>query len=547
MFNASLTHKRIFVVGAGGIGCEVLKTLAASGFRHLTIIDLDTIDVSNLNRQFLFRKEHIGQSKAHVSRSVLLERYPDAHIISYQENVKSPRFNLQFYQQFDCVICGLDNVDTRRHVNRMCIISGVPLIDGGTAGLTGQSKPVLKGKTECFDCTVHAAPTHYAVCTIRASPTQPVHCIVWAQMLYNLIFGPPESNFNNALDDGEKATPLMVPIWKVCQATNGVVSEKDRVDLWKRAIDVFTCSFSTELKERNEVLDKNMVQAKPILDLLKGDLDVTTLSPDTCSSIDETFVENLAVHTLPQLAKTFIRTFYDLSIRQLTQHPTQDTSVLFDKDDSLALNFIYAASSLRSINFNIKRETRHSVKAIVGNIVPAVASTNAVVGGLTVLELIKFLTISSPLQNDLCYTVVQMRESNHRLLSASAPADPNPECPTCSLTYHICDLNPSISLKNFVDSYIRGTLTIKGDFSLSVSTPSLRVLYDSEMEEEFPLDKSLSALGVADTTLVLLDQCCDTDTPVSCGIYFSLPQPTPQKRTTVSGGLPKEEKTMKTH
>ena len=55
------------MVGAGGIGCELLKTLVLSGFEDIEMIDLDTIDVSNLNRQFLFRKRHVGMSKAKVS------------------------------------------------------------------------------------------------------------------------------------------------------------------------------------------------------------------------------------------------------------------------------------------------------------------------------------------------------------------------------------------------------------------------------------------------------------------------------------------------
>jgi ubiquitin-like 1-activating enzyme E1 B len=54
------------MVGAGGIGCELLKTLVLSGFEDIEMIDLDTIDVSNLNRQFLFRKRHVGMSKAQV-------------------------------------------------------------------------------------------------------------------------------------------------------------------------------------------------------------------------------------------------------------------------------------------------------------------------------------------------------------------------------------------------------------------------------------------------------------------------------------------------
>jgi hypothetical protein len=62
-----MNQARILMVGAGGIGCELLKNLVLSGFGEIHIVDLDTIDLSNLNRQFLFRHEHIKKSKALVS------------------------------------------------------------------------------------------------------------------------------------------------------------------------------------------------------------------------------------------------------------------------------------------------------------------------------------------------------------------------------------------------------------------------------------------------------------------------------------------------
>ena len=75
-----LMHKiqesKILLVGAGGIGCELLKNLALSGFRHVEAIDLDTIDVSNLNRQFLFRSQHVGMPKCTVACEVAAKMAP---------------------------------------------------------------------------------------------------------------------------------------------------------------------------------------------------------------------------------------------------------------------------------------------------------------------------------------------------------------------------------------------------------------------------------------------------------------------------------------
>ena len=78
-------QSKLLVIGAGGIGCELLKNMVLSGFVDLEVVDLDTIDVSNLNRQFLFRPQHVRESKAVVASAAVREFNPAASIVAYHE------------------------------------------------------------------------------------------------------------------------------------------------------------------------------------------------------------------------------------------------------------------------------------------------------------------------------------------------------------------------------------------------------------------------------------------------------------------------------
>jgi ubiquitin-activating enzyme E1 C len=187
----SLESSRVLVIGAGGLGCEILKNLALSGFKDIHVIDMDTIDVSNLNRQFLFRQSDVGKSKAEVAAAFVERRVPGVKITPYNGKIQDK--DEDYYMQFKLVICGLDSIEARRWINATLVDmidmenpeSLKPLIDGGTEGFKGQARVILPTISSCIECqlSMHAPRAAVPLCTLATIPRQPQHCIEWAHVI----------------------------------------------------------------------------------------------------------------------------------------------------------------------------------------------------------------------------------------------------------------------------------------------------------------------------------------------------------------------------
>ncbi|AFM97881.1 hypothetical protein EHEL_021270 [Encephalitozoon hellem ATCC 50504] len=169
---------RILVVGCGGIGCELLKLLATEDFESITLIDCDTIDLSNLNRQFFFNKDDIGKNKAAVAARIFKKLNKTSNVLSMCADIT--KFDVLFFAGFQMVYSCLDNAEARSYVNQRCFMSKTPLVDGGCGGFKGQAY-YFDYSSECFDCIPKKVSKEYLVCTIRSRPTKFEHCIIWAK------------------------------------------------------------------------------------------------------------------------------------------------------------------------------------------------------------------------------------------------------------------------------------------------------------------------------------------------------------------------------
>ncbi|KAF0298830.1 NEDD8-activating enzyme E1 catalytic subunit [Amphibalanus amphitrite] len=187
---------RVLVVGAGGLGCELLKDLALMGFGMIDVIDMDTIDVSNLNRQFLFRQQDVGRPKAVVAAEFIHGRVPGCTVTPHYCKIQD--YDDLFYRQFHVVVCGLDSILARRWINGMLVSllryeedgsldqsSMIPLVDGGTEGFKGNARVILPGMSACIECMLDLYPPqrNFPLCTIAHTPRLPEHCVEYARLL----------------------------------------------------------------------------------------------------------------------------------------------------------------------------------------------------------------------------------------------------------------------------------------------------------------------------------------------------------------------------
>ncbi|KAL6517327.1 SUMO-activating enzyme subunit 2 [Orobanche minor] len=456
---SAIKGAKVLMVGAGGIGCELLKTLALSGFKDIHIIDLDTIEVSNLNRQFLFRQSHVGQSKAKVARDAVLKFRPHISITSYHANVKDPEFNVDFFKNFSVVLNGLDNLDARRHVNRLCLAAGVPLVESGTTGFLGQVTVHVKGRTECYECQPKPAPKTYPVCTITSTPSKFVHCVVWAKdLLFAKLFGPKnqENDLNVRSSDASSSS----------KQTEDVFERRSDEDLEQYGRKIFdhVFGYNIELALSNEDTWKNRNRPRPIYckDVLPSEL-IRENGNQSKKSVPGDFSPVSAMASLglknPQdrwSLKENSAVFLESLKLFFSERGKEIGNLSFDKDDQLAVEFVTAAANIRASSFGIPLHSLFEAKGVAGNIVHAVATTNAIIAGLIVIEAIKVL------QNDTKnYRMTYCLEhpSRKMLLMPVEPFEPNKSCYVCSETPLTLEINTYHSkLRDLVDKIVKAKL-----------------------------------------------------------------------------------------
>eukprot|EP00199_Chlamydomonas_sp_CCMP681_P000060 CAMPEP_0119109006 /NCGR_PEP_ID=MMETSP1180-20130426/16736_1 /TAXON_ID=3052 ORGANISM="Chlamydomonas cf sp, Strain CCMP681" /NCGR_SAMPLE_ID=MMETSP1180 /ASSEMBLY_ACC=CAM_ASM_000741 /LENGTH=1022 /DNA_ID=CAMNT_0007094699 /DNA_START=109 /DNA_END=3180 /DNA_ORIENTATION=- len=213
---AQLAGLNVFLVGAGALGCEFLKNFAMMGIAcpdagktdgQVTVTDDDTIEKSNLSRQFLFRNWHIGSFKSTVASKATQALNPSVNIKALQNRV-SPEtegvFDDKFWQGLDLVVNALDNVNARLYVDQRCVYFGKPLLESGTLGAKCNTQVVVPNMTENYGASRDPPEKQAPMCTVHSFPHNIDHCLTWARSEFEGLLEKAPSEANIYLTDPEK-------------------------------------------------------------------------------------------------------------------------------------------------------------------------------------------------------------------------------------------------------------------------------------------------------------------------------------------------------
>jgi len=171
-----LKAAHIVVAGLGGLGSPVSIYLAAAGVGHLTVIDAQRVELSNLNRQVLHRETDVGQSKVKSATEKLKAMNLDIKVDGIFVQITSENVG-RHIKGADVVVDGLDNYSTRYLLNEACVKNNIPFIHGAVEGLRGQLMTILPGKGPCLKCAVPKEPPKKPVFPVLGATSGVIGCL----------------------------------------------------------------------------------------------------------------------------------------------------------------------------------------------------------------------------------------------------------------------------------------------------------------------------------------------------------------------------------
>ncbi|NJD57394.1 MAG: molybdopterin-synthase adenylyltransferase MoeB [Nitrospirae bacterium] len=154
---AKIAGAKVVLIGAGGLGCPVGYYLTAAGVGTIGLIDSDTVEMSNLQRQIAHNVNTIGMAKVESAARTFSALNPDVKVVQMKVRISKDNI-IDLIKDFDIVVDGSDNFPTRYLVNDACVMAGKPLVSGAILRFEGQVTTIIPGKGHCYRCLFEEPP-----------------------------------------------------------------------------------------------------------------------------------------------------------------------------------------------------------------------------------------------------------------------------------------------------------------------------------------------------------------------------------------------------
>jgi ubiquitin-activating enzyme E1 len=447
-----LEKLNIFLIGAGAIGCEVLKNLAMMGISSkkrkdqekyvVSVTDNDNIETSNLNRQFLFKNINVGQSKSEIACINIKKMNEDFQCFSYQQKVCHETehiFNQKFWLNQDIIILAVDNIEARKYINSKCIKYEKILINSGTLGTEGKTELIIPHKTVSLEDLIgnETKNTEIPMCTIRSFPSNIDHCVEWSKEYFNNLFINYIREINNfineknvlllyddvgnELETNEKYYILKIYFNLIINNDKNEIENK-LVDLSKYLIYIhFIRNIELLLKEHpidsnnkdgtkfwsgtrippkilsninnNKMIYQFIISFINILSkIFKFSFDLEKINSFLNKNMSFDNINN----EMPNLSKTELKQ-KNIDFQNLIKNNQVKIKIepeFFNKDNNETnyhIYFIQACSNLRASNYNINEIDYNQTLIKAGKIIPAVPTSTSSVAGFLCLQIYSLL------------------------------------------------------------------------------------------------------------------------------------------------------------